>query len=92
MRRISVHGSLHRRILLVGAEFDLVYLTGFFSILLIVGGMTLLSFVVGLGFWFAMLPLLQKLAKIDPYMSQVFTRYVHFQDYYPAHCSVFRRF
>lgn len=90
MRTVPVYSSLHRRILVAGAEFDLVYITGVFAILLVVGGMTKLSFAVGILFWFGTLPVLQKLAKTDPYMSQVFGRYVKYKDYYPARCSVFR--
>jgi len=90
VRTVPVHRSLYRRILILGGERDLVQLAAFIAFLVGVGGMTLASFIAGGLFWLISIFCLQRMAKADVYMGQVFERHVRQQDFYPARTSVWR--
>ena len=90
MRSVPVHRSLYRRILILGGERDLVQLAAIIAFLVCFGGMTLVSFIAGGIFWLVSIFCLQRMAKADVYMGQVFERHVRQQDFYPARTSVWR--
>lgn len=91
MRTVPVHRSLHRRILVLGAERDLVHLAAFVAFLVSFGGMTLTSFIAGGVFWLAAIFCLQRMAKADVHMGQIFERHMRQQDFYAARTSAWRR-
>lgn len=84
MRTVPVHRSLHRRILIFGAERDLVQLAAFIALLVALGGMTVEAAICAAVFWVMALYCLQRMAKADQYMSQIFDRHVRQQDFYAA--------
>ena len=90
MRAEPVHRSLHRRILVLGAERELVQITAFIAFLLIFGGMTTVSIIAGGIFWFASIFCLQRMAKHDVYLGQIFERHVRQQTFYAPRSSVWR--
>jgi type IV secretory pathway TrbD component len=89
-RRIPVHRSLHRRILVLGAERDMVEGLGFISLLLAFGGGSKASVGLAVLIWFVGLYALRKMAKADPYMSEIFTKHVKHQSFYAARSSLWR--
>lgn len=91
MRTVPVHKSLHRRILVLGGEKDLVQMAAFITFLLVIGGMTVLSTIAGLTFWFCALFLLQRMAKADPHMSDIAARHIRQQGFYAAHSAPWRK-
>ena len=91
MRTALVHKSLHRRILVLGGERDLVQMSAFITFLLVIGGMTALSIITGLTFWFCALFLLRRMAKADPYMSDIAARHIRQQSFYAARSTPWRK-
>ena len=88
-RRLPIHLSLTRPLLLAGAERELVLLNGTLIAALIFGvgvhwaslGMAVLLATVG--HWG-----LTRAAKHDPQLSRVYVRHVRYQEYYPARAEV----
>lgn len=90
MRTVPVHRSLYRRILVLGGERDLVQGAAVVALLVALGGQTVLSLTAALFWWFLALYCLQRMGKRDTYMSQVFSRHVKQQDFYPARSTAWR--
>lgn len=84
MRTVPVYRSLHRRIFILGGEAELVQGASFVALLLGVGGMSKISVVTGILFWFVALNALQRMGKRDPYMGAVFMRHVKQKTFYAA--------
>lgn len=87
-RRIPIHRSLSRPILLAGGERELTMVNAITVVALVVGGGFTLpalvaAAVIGLGGQFA----LTRMARIDPQLRAIYARHIHYQDYYPAHAS-----
>jgi len=90
MRTVSIHQSLHRHNQTFGAERELVMISSLVSLLVGIGGMSLMSVTVAALFWFVAVLTLRRMAKADPLMSKVWFRHVKQQDYYPARSSVWQ--
>ncbi len=90
MRTIPIRQSLHKHSFVMGAERNLVMLSILISLLVGIGGLTLISCVSALIFWILAIVSLRKMAKIDPILSQVWYRHVRQQDFYPARASLWR--
>lgn len=90
MRTIPVHRSLYRRMLILGGERDLVQILAFLCFLLAFGGMTKVSIGAACVLWFGGLKLLQKMGKVDPYLSMIFSRHIAQQEFYAARTTVWR--
>jgi type IV secretion system protein VirB3/type IV secretion system protein VirB4 len=91
MRTVSIHQSLLRHNLTFGAERELVMISSLVSLLVGIGGMSLVSSSVATLFWFLAVFALRQMAKADPLMSKVWLRHIRQQDYYPAHSSIWRK-
>lgn len=90
MRTVPVHRSLHRRILLLGGERDLVQLSAMAAFIVSIGSQTVIGIASAVIFWCGAVYALRRMAKTDPHMSQIFDRHVRQQDFYPARGSVWR--
>ncbi len=84
MRSVVIHRSLNRKVLVMGGDRELVMVSALISLILGVGGMTVLSGVAALCFWVSSLFIFQKLAKKDPLMRQVWLRHRKQKDFNPA--------
>ena len=84
-RRIPIHPSLTRPVLLAGAERELVLVNGTIVAALIFGvgvhwtSLTMAAVLATLGHW-----ALTRAAKHDPHLSRIYIRHVRYQDHYPA--------
>jgi type IV secretory pathway TrbD component len=88
-RRITIHRSLNRPHLLLGAERSLVLLTGMVTaVLLFSGNISATSIVLGIAFWSGSFWALVRMAKADPQMSQVYQRHIRYRPYYNAHSCI----
>jgi type IV secretion system protein TrbD len=88
-RRISIHRSLNRPHLILGAERSLVLATGLVTALLIFSGsFSPTSLVLGVGFWATSFWALVRMAKADVQMSQVYQRHISYRIYYSAHSCI----
>ncbi len=90
MRTLTIHQSLHRHSHVMGAERELVLMSGLVALLVAIGGLSLLSGVAGFGFWVLAVFVLRRMAKADPLMSKVWLRHIKLQLHYPARASVWR--
>ena len=81
-RRIPIHRSINRHHTLLGGERRLVLGGGLAAALIAFSGLTLLMAFIGIVSWMFMLAALQRLAKVDPQMSEVYIRHRNYKAYY----------
>ena len=84
-QRTRVRQSLLRPLLIFGAERELVFATGMVTAVLVMALISELAFAgVAIVFWAITLFALQRMAKNDPQMSQIYIRHLNKKIYYPA--------
>lgn len=86
-RKVVLHQSLIRPILLGGAERTLALMNGVVAAGMIFGIGSWQAAVAGLVFAVAIHSLLVQLAKKDSQFFDVYKRHIQYQDYYPAKAS-----
>lgn len=91
LRQVPIHRALHRPSLILGAERELVLLTGLIATVLVVVALSVVSAVLGIALWSLGVALLRQMGKADPLMSRVYLRHLRYQAYYPAHSAAFRQ-
>jgi len=92
LRRNRIHRALSRPNLLMGADRELVLITGLASVILIFVVLTIYSALLGVALWSAIVGLLRLMAKSDPLMRQVYVRHVSYRSVYKATSSPWRRY
>lgn len=92
LRRNRVHRALSRPNLLMGADRELVLITGLAATILIFVVLTVYSAVFGIAVWFLIVGVLRMMAKSDPLMRQVYVRHISYKPYYRATSSPWRRY
>jgi type IV secretion system protein VirB3 len=83
-RAIPIHLSLIRPILLMGAERELVLISGILAAVLVMSLARLLFTIIGVVFWALSLGALQRAAKSDPQFTRVYLRHTRYRAYYAA--------
>ena len=83
-RTVAIHLSLIRPILLLGAERELVLLSGVVAAILVMSLQRVVFTVIGVVVWITSVALLQRAAKADPQLSRVYLRQTRYRGYYPA--------
>ena len=86
-RKVILHQSLIRPILLGGAERGLALVNGVISAALIFGIGSWQAAVLGVVFALVVHSILVQLAKKDSQFFDVYKRHVQYQDFYPARAS-----
>lgn len=92
LRRNRIHRALSRPNLLMGADRELVLLTGLAAVILIFVVLTIYSAIVGAAIWIAVVGLLRMMAKSDPLMRQVYVRHISYKHHYKPTASPWRRY
>ena len=87
-----IHRALSRPNLLLGADRELVLLTGLAAAILIFVVLTIYSALFGVAVWIIIVGLLRMMAKADPLMRQVYVRHISYKHYYKATSSPWRRY
>nr|CAD6437760.1 conjugal transfer protein TraD [Rhizobium sp. Q54] len=87
-----IHRALSRPNLLMGADRELVLLTGLAAVILIFVVLTIYSALFGLVIWIVVVGLLRMMAKADPLMRQVYIRHISYKHHYKATSSPWRRY
>lgn len=88
-RRIPIHPSLTRPLLLAGAERELVLVNGTIIAALIFGvgahwaSLTMAGLLATVGHW-----ALTRAATHDPHLSRIYVRHIRYQAAYPAQARV----
>ncbi|MBP2236355.1 type IV secretion system protein VirB3 [Sinorhizobium kostiense] len=91
LQRNRIHRALSRPNLLMGADRELVLLTGIAAVILIFVVLTLYSALFGAAVWIVIVGLLRMMAKSDPLMRNVYIRHISYRSYYRATTSPWRR-
>ena len=91
LQRTRIHRALSRPNLLMGADRELVLVTGLASIILIFVVLTWISALFGLAVWSMIVGLLRMMAKADPLMRRVYLRHITYRWQYRPTSSPWRR-
>lgn len=89
--RSRIHRALSRPNHLMGADRELVLLTGLATVILIFVVLTWFSALFGLAVWIVVVAALRMMAKADPMMRQVYLRHIRYRAHYRPTSSPWRR-
>ncbi len=92
LSRSRIHRALSRPNLLMGADRELVLLTGLASAISAFVVLTWFSVLFGIAIWIGVVAALRMMAKADPMMRQVYVRHVGYRPTYRPTSSPWRRF
>jgi len=92
LARSRIHRALSRPNLLMGADRELVLLTGLASVILIFVVLTWYAALFGAAIWLVVVAALRMMAKSDPLMRRIYVRHITYQSHYRATSTPWRRF
>lgn len=92
LARSRIHRALSRPNLLMGADRELVLLTGLAAAISAFVVLTWFSVLFGIGLWIAVVAALRMMAMADPMMRKVYVRHVGYRPNYRPTSSPWRRF
>jgi len=92
LSRSRIHRALSRPNLLLGADRELVLLTGLAAVILIFVVLTWYAAIFGAAIWVLALGVLRMMAKSDPLMRKVYIRHISYRPHYRATSTPWRRF
>lgn len=92
LSRSPIHRALSRPNHLMGADRELVLLTGLATVILIFVVLTWFSVLLGIPIWIAVVGILRIMAKADPMMRQVYLRHIGYRPTYRPTSSPWRRY
>jgi type IV secretion system protein VirB3 len=87
-----IHRALSRPNLLLGADRELVLLTGLAAIILIFVVLTWYAAIFGAAIWVLAIGVLRMMTKSDPMMRRVYIRHISYKSHYRATSTPWRRF
>jgi type IV secretion system protein VirB3 len=90
--RSRIHRALSRPSHLMGADRELVLLTGLATAILIFVVLTWFSALFGIAIWIVVIGALRIMAKADPMMRQVYVRHIGYRPSYRPTSSPWRRY
>jgi type IV secretion system protein VirB3 len=82
LERVRIHRALSRPNLLLGADRELVLVTGLAAVTLIFVVLTWFSALLGIAVWVVIVGLLRMMAKADPMMRSVYLRHIRYRSHY----------
>lgn len=91
LTRSRIHRALSRPNHLMGADRELVLVTGLASVILIFVVLTWFSALFGTAIWIAVVAALRMMAKADPMMRQIYLRHIGYRPTYRATSTPWRR-
>ncbi len=92
LQRVRIHRALSRPNLLLGADRELVLLTGLAAIILIFVVLTPASAAVGVAIWIVVVGLLRMIGRADPLMRRVYLRHIRYRPFYRPTASPWRKY
>jgi type IV secretion system protein VirB3 len=87
-----IHRALSRPNLLMGADRELVLVTGLAAVILIFVVLTWYAAIFGIAIWLVAVAALRMMAKADPLMRKVYVRHIRYKSSYRATSSPWRRY
>ena len=88
----TIHRALSRPNLLMGADRELVLVTGLAAVILVFVILTTVSALLGTVIWIVVVGLLRMMAKADPLMRRVYLRHIKYRSYYRPTSTPWRTF
>jgi type IV secretion system protein VirB3 len=82
LARSRIHRALSRPNLLLGADRELVLLTGLAAAILIFVVLTWYAALLGIAIWIVVVATLRMMAKADPMMRRVYARHIGYRAAY----------
>lgn len=92
LQRNRIHRALSRSNLLMGADRELVLVTGLAAAILIFVVLTLYSTLFGIAVWVLVVAALRMMAKSDPMMRRVYIRHISYRPHYRPTSTPWRRY
>jgi len=92
LNRNRIHRALSRPNLLMGADRELVLITGLAAIILIFVVLTIYSAIFGVAIWIVIVGALRTMAKADPMMRKVYARHMRYRPHYLPTSAPWRRY
>ncbi|MBW9118380.1 conjugal transfer protein TrbD [Rhizobium cauense] len=92
LHRNRIHRALSRPNLLMGADRELMLVTGLAAVILIFVVLTVYSAVFGLAVWVVIAGVLRIIAKADPLMRRVYIRHIAYRSQYRPTPAPWRRY
>ena len=92
LARSRIHRALSRPNHLMGADRELVLLTGLVTAILIFVVLTWFSALFGVAIWIVVIGALRMMAKADPMMRQVYVRHIGYRPSYRPTSTPWRRY
>lgn len=92
LARSRIHRALSRPNHLMGADRELVLLTGLATVILIFVVLTWFSALFGAAIWIGVMGALRLMAKADPMMRQVYVRHIGYRPSYRPTSTPWRRY
>ncbi len=92
LHRNRIHRALSRPNLLMGADRELILITGLAATILIFVVLTIYSALFGAAIWIVVIGVLRMMAKADPLMRQVYVRHLSYRPYYRPTTSPWRKY
>ncbi|AMS45437.1 conjugal transfer protein TrbD [Aminobacter aminovorans] len=89
--RSRIHRALSRPNLLLGADRELLLLTGLAAIILIFVVLTWYAALFGVAIWVVVVAALRMMAKADPMMRRIYSRHIIYRSYYRPTSTPWRR-
>ncbi|SON58490.1 conjugal transfer protein TrbD (plasmid) [Hartmannibacter diazotrophicus] len=86
-----IHRALSRPHHLMGADRELVLLTGLATVILVFVVLTWFSVALGIAIWIGVVGALRMMAKADPMMRQIYLRHIRYKPSYRPTASPWRR-
>ncbi|CAN7730109.1 VirB3 family type IV secretion system protein [Ensifer sp. ENS07] len=92
LQRNRIHRALSRPNLLLGADRELVLITGLAAVILIFVVLTVYSALFGIAVWIMVVGALRIMAKSDPLMRKVYLRHISYRPSYRPTASPWRKY
>jgi type IV secretion system protein VirB3 len=92
LQRNRIHRALSRPNLLMGADRELVLVTGLAAVILIFVVLTLYSAMFGITVWIVVVAALRMMARSDPMMRRVYIRHISYRPHYRPTSTPWRRY
>lgn len=92
LQRHRIHRALSRPNLLMGADRELVLITGLAAIILIFVVLTVYSALFGIAVWIVVVAALRMMAKADPMMRRIYIRHISYKPTYRPTSTPWRRY
>ena len=87
-RKIDVHLSLTRPILMMGCEREPLIVSAVIAVTLVFMLGNLILALAGVAFWIVAVGVMQRMTKADPQLSKIYLRHSRYRTFYPAQSCV----